>query len=76
MQCVPRHRIITAGMKRMTLDEPRQTEPASLPYAVRPNSLNKIFGTGGMKPALAAQERRKQQLVYFNQQNHCSFHDT
>ena len=63
------HRIISAGMKRMTAQETPDRHSASAQHAVPFNRLTRIFGTRGNKPARRRQPGRDRGFVKLQKRN-------
>ena len=63
-----------AGMKRMTLEYPLETEDRTPERTVSFHRFIGIFGTGGQKAAMPAEQGGKRHFVYFDQYQQRFFH--
>src|SRR5712692_2306967 len=68
------HRIVAAGMKRMTAQEPPQAHRAPAQRAVPFNRFARVFGTRGHKATRGRQPRRDRGFVKFQKRNKNNSH--
>ena len=68
------HRIVAAGMERMTAAYPPHSHPYPSWNSIFFNGFHHVFGAGGIKAAGGRQERRDKLLIAAKHGHYCSLH--
>src|SRR6185312_8747309 len=68
------HRIVAAGVERVTAAYPPHSHPYTSCDSVFLNGFHHVLGAGGVKAAGRRQERRDKTLIAAKQHHYCSLH--